>query len=157
MDFAEYVKLSWIDIFNMIDDDVDKYNYVTALRGYDCSQNYLKVIFSGIIRGRIIRAVGIGDFVELFMEIETKDIVTELMYEIDEEIKNGRIYALIHYINHVCKALEIIYRVTKCEIVAKVKHLADIILKYILTGHSYIGEIYNIVNAIKKEMNTCGI
>jgi len=159
--YRRYRQMSWLEILEKIEDDVDKWIYVTALRGCDVSATITKVLFAGFLRGRC--AVGrfmynsIEDFEELIMEWKLNDIAHKLVEEAKDLVNNT---ALVHYMDHVINALEVINKYLEKYVSRRLQSIAVILLRQEwLRSSDIVNDIVKLLEEIReyvlRELGKC--
>ena len=103
--YSRYRQMSWLDILSKIEDDVDKWIYVTALRSCDVSATTTKILFAGFLRGVGKGYTNIYHFEAYVLYGDLHSIAGKLIEEAKDLVNNS---ALIHYMDHVINALEVI-------------------------------------------------
>jgi len=128
--YSRYRQMSWLDILSKIEDDRDKWFYVTALRGCDVYVRTIKTLFTGFLRGRCVIGrcmyTDIEDFEELIIEGKLSSIAHELIEEAKDLEKHSM---LIHYMDHVIDALEVINKYLEEYVSRRLQSIAVILFK----------------------------
>ena len=128
--YSRYRQMTWLDILSKIEDDVDKWIYVTALRSCDIPCVAIKTLFAGFLRGRdaigVHAYIDIEDFEELIIEGKLSSIAYGLIEEAKDLVNNS---ALIHYMDHVINALEVINKYLEEYVSRRLQDIAVILFR----------------------------
>jgi len=124
--YSRYRQMSWLDILSKIEDDVDKWTYVTALRSCDIPCVAIKTLFAGFLRGVGKGYVDISNFESYILNVSKFEIADRLI----EEAKELKIsFALMHYVGHVIDALEVINKYLEEYVSRRLQSIAVILFK----------------------------
>jgi len=124
--YSRYRQMSWLDILSKIEDDRDKWFYVTALRGCDISATIIKVLFTGFIRGNCRANIDINTFEVYILDGDLHSIADKLIEEAKDLVNNS---ALIHYMDHVINALEVINKYLEEYVSRRLQSIAVILFR----------------------------
>ena len=124
--YSRYRQMTWLDILSKIEDDVDKWIYVTALRSCDVSATTTKILFAGFLRGVGKGYTDIYHFEAYVLYGDLHSIAGKLIEEAKDLVKNS---ALIHYMDHVINALEVINKYLEEYVSRRLQDIAVILFR----------------------------
>lgn len=150
--YSRYRRMTWLDILNKIEDEKDKWYYVTALRGCDISCVAIKKLFTGFIRGARkeyfagfhIGYIDIRNFESYILNEHEYEIAYKLIEEA-KELRNS--FVLYHYMQHIIDALDVINRYLEEYVSRRLMDIAVILYKQ---EWDRVKEIAKLLNDIRE-------
>ena len=146
--YSRYRRMTWLDILNKIEDEKDKWCYVTALRGCDISCVAIKKLFTGFLRGKckacIYTYIDIDDFEDLILRCRVDCTAKQLIEKAKELDKYS---VLTHYMQHIIDALDVINRYLEEYVSRRLMDIAVILYKQ---EWDRVKEIARLLNDIRE-------